>query len=217
MNEYQRIRDNSVIAVIRGAKTENVLDVARSLLRGGVKTLEIAVDHPSALEAIKQVRREFREEVIVGAGTILDPETARSAIMTGAQFIFSPTVNIETLKMTKRYGILNIAGAMTPTEILTAFEHGSEMVKVFPANVFGPSYIKDIHGPFPQIPLIPTGGINGDNAASYLGSGAAAVGVGSSLVNMNKQVNERFLRELEENASMLMEKVRNERDNDSLS
>src|SRR5699024_9502002 len=123
--------------------------------------LEITAETPEFLQLIKKVRQTFDEDnITVGAGTILDSETARLAILHGAQFIFSPTINIETIKMTKRYGVVSIPGAMTPTETLNAYENGADIIKVFPANNLGVSYIKNISGPLPHIPLMPTGGIS---------------------------------------------------------
>lgn len=163
------------------------------------------------LSLIEQVAAELGNDVIVGAGTVLDPETARAAIMAGAQFIFSPTVNTETIRMTKRYGVVSIPGALTPTEILMAYEHGADLIKVFPANVYGPTYLKDIHGPLPHIPLMPTGGIDVHNAAEYIKCGAVALGVGSSLVNTKKEINEAYLSELTDKASQFVQEVKKAR------
>ncbi|RSL32169.1 bifunctional 4-hydroxy-2-oxoglutarate aldolase/2-dehydro-3-deoxy-phosphogluconate aldolase [Salibacterium salarium] len=183
MTTIQDIKENGVVAIIRGADPESIEDMAEALLEGGVRTLEITMETPNVLAAIEKLRKTYKDELIVGAGTVLDPETARSAIMAGAQFIFAPTVNPETIKMAKRYGVISIPGAMTPTEILTAYESGADVIKVFPANLFGPRYLKDIKGPLPQIPLMPTGGITVDNIKEYIDHGAVAVGVGSALVN----------------------------------
>ena len=162
-----------------------------------MKTLEITVETPRVNNLIEKLVTTFGNQLIVGAGTVLDPETARSAIQAGAKFIFSPTVNIETIKMTKRYGVISIPGALTPTEILTAYENGADIVKVFPANVFGPGYLKSVNAPLPQIPLMPTGGIELSNIKEYLNAGAVAVGIGNSLVNTQKLSNPNFFEELE--------------------
>ncbi|MBA4493061.1 bifunctional 4-hydroxy-2-oxoglutarate aldolase/2-dehydro-3-deoxy-phosphogluconate aldolase [Paenactinomyces guangxiensis] len=207
MNLLNQIKENGIVAVIRGARPQNVSDIARALKNGGVKTLEITVETPKVLSLIEQVSDEFGDEVIVGAGTVLDPETARAAIMAGAKFIFSPTVNPETIKMAKRYGVLSIPGALTPTEILTAYENGADLIKVFPANLFGPRYIKDIHGPMPHIPLMPTGGLNVDNVGDYIKAGAVAAGIGSSLVNTKKAMNEDYFIDLENKASQFVQAV----------
>ena len=193
----ESIIENKIVAVIRGASEESILSIAERLLKGGVKTLEITVETPRVNNLIEKLVTTFGNQLIVGAGTVLDPETARSAIQAGAKFIFSPTVNIETIKMTKRYGVISIPGALTPTEILTAYENGADIVKVFPANVFGPGYLKSVNAPLPQIPLMPTGGIELSNIKEYLNAGAVAVGIGNSLVNTQKLSNPNFFEELE--------------------
>lgn len=184
MNTLQEIYKNKLVAVIRGAKLDTIVPVAKALLDGGINILEITAETPGVLSIIEKAATEFGDEVLVGVGTILDPETARVAIMAGAKFVFSPTVNIETIKVVKRYGVVSIPGAMTPTEILTAYENGADIIKVFPANIMGPSYLKDVHGPMPQIPLMPTGGVNLENISDYFANGAVATGLGGSLVNL---------------------------------
>jgi 2-dehydro-3-deoxyphosphogluconate aldolase/(4S)-4-hydroxy-2-oxoglutarate aldolase len=208
MNTLQSIYENKLVAVIRGARGEDIVHIAEALKEGGVNILEITAETPGILPLIEKLRTKFSdEEVTVGAGTVLDPETARAAIMSGAQFIFSPTVNVETIRMAKRYGVVSIPGAMTPTEILTAYEHGADIIKVFPANIMGPRYLKDVHGPLPHIPLMPTGGVNLDNIEEYFQNGAIAVGLGSALVNTKQPINESTLKELTEKASHFRAKV----------
>lgn len=211
MKLVEQITENGIVAVIRGASPENIVSIAKALKKGGVKTLEITVETPKVLSLIESVSAELGDEVIVGAGTVLDPETARAAIMAGARFIFSPTVNPETIKMAKRYGIVSIPGALTPTEILTAYENGADIIKVFPANVFGPGYIKDIHGPMPHIPLMPTGGLDVDNVGAYINNGAVAAGIGSSLVNTKLPVTDEYLNELEAKALRFTQAVKEAR------
>lgn len=211
MTLLDQIKENGIVAVIRGAKAENIISVARALHDGGIRTLEITVETPKVLSLIEQVSYELGEDSIVGAGTVLDPETARAAIMAGAKFIFSPTVNTETIKMAKRYGIVSIPGALTPTEILTAYEHGADLIKVFPANVFGPKYLKDIQGPLPQIPLMPTGGVDLSNVGDYIRAGAVAVGLGNSLVNFKKEINNDYLQNITHVAKQFVEEVRKAR------
>ncbi|KML41927.1 MAG: bifunctional 4-hydroxy-2-oxoglutarate aldolase/2-dehydro-3-deoxy-phosphogluconate aldolase [Bacillota bacterium] len=183
MEAVDFIKAQVIVAVIREATAENIVPIASALYDGGVKVLEVTAETPGVMAMIEKVRVELGDKVLVGAGTVLDPETARAAIMAGSQFIVSPSLNTETIKMTKRYGIASIPGALTPTEILTAYENGADMIKVFPANAFGPGYIKNIHGPFPHIPLMVTGGINESNMQEYIGGGALAIGVGGNLVN----------------------------------
>ncbi|PLS17709.1 2-dehydro-3-deoxyphosphogluconate aldolase [Bacillus sp. M6-12] len=213
MNLVEQITENGIVAVIRGASPEKIVSIAKALKNGGVKTLEITVETPKVLSLIENVSAELGDEVIVGAGTVLDPETARAAIMAGARFIFSPTVNPETIKMAKRYGVVSIPGALTPTEILTAYENGADMIKVFPANVFGPGYFKDLKGPMPHIPLMPTGGIDADNVGAYIKNGAVAAGVGSSLVNTKIPVTDEYLKDLEARALRFTQAVKEARSN----
>ena len=144
MNVLSKILKYKIVAIIRGSKASDVLSIAKALKKGGIKILEITMNSPSALSVIEELTCEFGDEVIVGAGTVLDPESARSALLAGAKFILSPTVDIETIKMTKRYGAISIPGAFTPTEILKAFESGADIIKVFPISCVGPAYIKDI-------------------------------------------------------------------------
>ncbi|MCM3767627.1 bifunctional 4-hydroxy-2-oxoglutarate aldolase/2-dehydro-3-deoxy-phosphogluconate aldolase [Neobacillus niacini] len=186
MNVIEFLKKHPIVAVIRGATPDNIVPIANALNKGGVKVLEITAETPKVMEMIEKVADELSDEVLVGAGTVLDPETARAAILAGSKFIVSPSLNVETIKMTKRYGVVSIPGALTPTEILTAYEHGADMIKVFPVNAFGPSYIKNIQGPFPHVPLMVTGGIDTSNVKDYLNGGAIAVGVGSNLVNPKK-------------------------------
>ncbi|KIL51918.1 bifunctional 4-hydroxy-2-oxoglutarate aldolase/2-dehydro-3-deoxy-phosphogluconate aldolase [Jeotgalibacillus soli] len=211
MSLIEQIKENSIVAVIRGASPDNISAIARALKNGGVKTLEITVETPKVLALIERVSEELGDEVIVGAGTVLDGETARAAIMAGAKFIFSPTVNTETIKMSKRYGVTNISGALTPTEILTAYEHGADIIKVFPANVFGPSYIKDLKGPLSHIPLMPTGGLDVHNVGDYIKAGAVAAGIGSSLVNTKVEFTPEALKELENRAAQFVKAVKEAR------
>jgi 2-dehydro-3-deoxyphosphogluconate aldolase / (4S)-4-hydroxy-2-oxoglutarate aldolase len=183
MNVIEFIKAHPIVAVIREATPDNIVPIVKALANGGVKVVEITAETPKVMTMIEMVSDVLGDQVLVGAGTVLDPETARAAIMAGSKFIVSPSLNVETVKMTKRYGVVSIPGALTPTEILTAYEHGADMIKVFPANAFGPGYVKNIHGPFPYIPLMVTGGINPTNVNEYLGNGALAAGVGSNLVN----------------------------------
>ncbi len=210
MSHLDIIKETGVAAVIRGATTDNIIAIAEALKAGGVKVLEITVETPGACAAIEKASIEL-DDVLVGAGTVLDAETARTAIMSGAKFIFSPTTNSKTIEMAKRYGVVSIPGALTPTEILTAYENGADLIKVFPANVFGPSYIKDIHGPLPQVPLITTGGISVNNVEEYIKAGAVGVGVGSSLVNTKKELTSAYLNEITTTASTFIKAVKEAR------
>lgn len=181
-NKNQQILACGVIAVLRGVKQESILDIVLALKAGGIDAIEITVDAPGAMAMIQQVSEKLGHEVKVGAGTVLDGETARLALLSGAEFIVSPCLKPDVIKVCKRYGKLIISGAMTPTEIVTAYELGADIIKVFPAGVLGPQYIRDIRGPLGHIPLIPTGGVSVDNAAEFIKAGCIAVGIGGSLI-----------------------------------
>ncbi|MDQ0858870.1 bifunctional 4-hydroxy-2-oxoglutarate aldolase/2-dehydro-3-deoxy-phosphogluconate aldolase [Bacillus sp. V2I10] len=206
------IRNRGVVAVIRGATPESIISIGNALKDGGVTALEITMETPRAASVIEAAAAYFGDEVLVGAGTVLDPETARMAILSGAEFIFSPTVRKETITMAKRYGVISVPGAFTPTEILTAYEYGADLIKVFPADAFGPSYLKNIAGPLPHIPLMPTGGVDLHNTADYMKAGAVAVGVGSTLVNTKKPLTEEALLNIKEKAADFINEVKKARE-----
>lgn len=211
MNTMSSILDNKIIAIIRGANSKDVLNMAKALHEGGVNMLEITMNSPNALSAIEEITVELGDRVVVGAGTVLDSETARAAILAGAKFILSPTVDIETIKMAKRYGALSIPGAFTPTEILSAYENGGDIIKVFPATL-GPSFIKDIRGPLPQIPLLPTGGIDLNNIREFMKAGAIGCGIGSALVNTQLEITDEYFAQLTEKARQFASAVKTNED-----
>ncbi|PAD36066.1 MULTISPECIES: bifunctional 4-hydroxy-2-oxoglutarate aldolase/2-dehydro-3-deoxy-phosphogluconate aldolase [Terribacillus] len=207
MDVLSTIKEDKLIAIIRGSEPEDALQIARALYAGGVRAIEITLNSPNALVSIEKVSKELGDKIVVGAGTVLDPESARSALIAGAQFILSPSLNADTIKMTKRYGAISIPGAFTPTEILSAYEEGGDIIKVFPATSLGPDFVKDIHGPLPHIPLLPTGGVDLSNIAEYIQKGAAGVGLGSSLVNSKESVTEEYLIRLTNTAREFKSKV----------
>jgi 2-dehydro-3-deoxyphosphogluconate aldolase/(4S)-4-hydroxy-2-oxoglutarate aldolase len=178
-----RILDAGVIAIVRLDSAGQLGKVASAIKAGGVDIIEFTMTTPGALDIIAASTQEFGDEVVLGAGTVLDAETARAAILAGARFIVSPTLNPATVELCRRYSVIAVPGAFSPTEILTAWELGADLVKVFPAGTGGPGYIKDVLAPLPQVRLVPTGGVNLQNAADYIQAGAAAVAVGSSLVS----------------------------------
>ncbi|MFD1606906.1 bifunctional 4-hydroxy-2-oxoglutarate aldolase/2-dehydro-3-deoxy-phosphogluconate aldolase [Oceanobacillus luteolus] len=186
MSIEQQIQQEKVVSVIRKANEENIVPILEALHEGGINSVEITAETPRVLHIIETAVKHVGDRMNIGAGTVLDTETARAVIMAGASFIVSPTLNTETLKLTNRYGILNIPGVLTPTEIVTAYEHGAKMVKIFPAETFGPNYVKNILGPLPHVKAMVTGGITLDNMTEYLAKGSAAVGIGSNLVNAGK-------------------------------
>lgn len=171
-----------VIAVIRADSGEQLVNACRSLAAGGVRACEITMTTPGALEAIAAASNALGKEALIGAGSVLDAPTARAAILAGARFIFSPVLNVDVIEMAHRYDCVAVPGALSPTEIVAAWSAGADVVKVFPANHFGPQYLKDVHGPMPQIKLTPTGGVDLETAAAWIKAGAVAIGVGSSLV-----------------------------------
>ncbi|MGG3622103.1 bifunctional 4-hydroxy-2-oxoglutarate aldolase/2-dehydro-3-deoxy-phosphogluconate aldolase [Bacillus gobiensis] len=214
--QVEEIKQRAVVAVIRGTTLDTIIPIAEALKAGGVTALEITMETPKALAIIEKLSDEFGPEILVGAGTVLDPETARAAILSGARFIFSPTVKKETIEMTKRYGIISVPGALTPTEILTAYEFGADLIKVFPAAAMGLEYFKSISGPLPQIPLMPTGGIDINNTGTFIKAGAAAVGVGSTLVNIKEKLTEGYLLQLTDKAERFIKEVEQARDGKTL-
>jgi 2-dehydro-3-deoxyphosphogluconate aldolase / (4S)-4-hydroxy-2-oxoglutarate aldolase len=198
LTSLQKVQEAKIVPVIRKASQDNILPIAQALFEGGIKAIEITAETPEVEKMIRDVRDKV-EGLLVGAGTVLDGETARAVIMAGAQFIVSPTVNEHTVKVAKRYGVPCIIGALTPTEMLKAYEAGADMVKVFPANSMGAGYIKNILGPLPQLQIMATGGIDKENMLDYFEAGAKVVGIGSQLVQPNLlSTNEDFesLREL---------------------
>jgi 2-dehydro-3-deoxyphosphogluconate aldolase/(4S)-4-hydroxy-2-oxoglutarate aldolase len=182
--DLQRFVESGVVAVMRGADADTVIDVADALAAGGITAFEITADNPDAMELLAEVSGSFSEsEAIVGAGTVLDSETAQAAIRSGAEFVVSPTFESDVVTTCNRYGTLVAPGAMTPTEALNAYEAGADIVKVFPAASLGPSHLSSIAGPLPQIPLMPTGGIDVENVADYIEAGAVVVGAGSAIMD----------------------------------
>lgn len=198
------------LGVIRIQTAEDLIRVAQALHDGDLSCLEITMNTPGALRAIEEAQVKL-PQVLMGAGTVLDGPTARQAVLAGAQFLVTPTVRLDVLEVAHRYGVPAIIGAMTPTEILTAWEQGASMVKVFPASALGPGFIREVHGPFPQIPLVPTGGITADNAGDFIRAGAALVCVGSWLVD-KKAVAEGNFAVLTERAKKLVEAVKRARE-----
>ncbi len=156
----QLMIDTGIVAVIRANSSAQLMDIVKALKDGGVKTLEITMTTPNALAAISEAQARYGKEVVVGVGSVLDPETARAAILAGAEFVVAPTLNVEVIRLCQRYSKVVVPGAFTPTEILTAWEAGADAVKVFPATKLGPEFFKDIMGPLPHIRLTPTGGVD---------------------------------------------------------
>ncbi|HEY5670263.1 MAG TPA: bifunctional 4-hydroxy-2-oxoglutarate aldolase/2-dehydro-3-deoxy-phosphogluconate aldolase [Anaerolineales bacterium] len=177
------IVESGVVAIMRAKNSDQLLDAARAVLAGGVQAIEVTMTTPGALDVIHQATSQFGSEVLFGVGSVLDPETARAAILAGAKFVVCPTLNLKTIEICKRYSIPVMPGAYTPTEILTAWEAGADIIKVFPASAGGPPYIKAVKAPLPHIRLAAVGGVDLTNTADFIKAGVEVVGVGGELVN----------------------------------
>lgn len=184
MNQVDRIERSGVVAIVRLNDYGKAPQMSEALLKGGIEAIEFTYTNPEAGEAVRATKHALGDDMLVGAGTVLDPETARAAILQGADFIVTPTVQVETIRLCTRYSVPTVIGAFTPTEILTAWEAGASVVKVFPASVGGPRYLKDVRGPLPQVKLVPTGGVSVENAGEFIKAGAVAVALGSNLVDV---------------------------------
>lgn len=200
------IRTTGVIAIMRTQSSEQLLHAADAIREGGVRAIEVTLTTPGALSVIEQAVSRYGPDVLFGAGTVLDAESARAAILAGAQFIVAPTLNLDLITLCRRYSVPVVPGAYTPTEALTAWEHGASMVKIFPAGVGGPAYLKAIRAPLPQLELVPVGGVTIDNTADFVRAGAAAVGVGSALISQ-KLLDAQDFPTLTERARLLVREV----------
>ncbi len=181
--QLRNILDCGIIAIVRSPDSQQLAEVVRALAEGGVTTAEITMTVPDALGVLRQVRKALGNRVLLGAGTILDAETARAALLAGAEYLVTPTLNLDVIRLCLRYGKLVMPGAFTPTEILTAWEAGADIVKVFPAEVVGPAFFRAMRGPLPQVRLMPTGGVDVNTADEFLRAGACCLGIGTQLVD----------------------------------
>jgi 2-dehydro-3-deoxyphosphogluconate aldolase / (4S)-4-hydroxy-2-oxoglutarate aldolase len=205
-----RLKDSGLIAVIRRPKESQIHAIAEALVAGGVGALEITLDTPGALQMINDVKRKFGDEVLVGAGTVLDAVSAKGAIDAGSDFVFCPSFDSETVQITNRYGRISIPGVMTPSEIVQAYSAGADLLKIFPGAALGVDYIKDLQGPLSHIPMMPTGGVSLDNVEQFIRNGAVAVGAGGSLVDSKAIAEERY-EVLTETARQFVEKIKKAR------
>jgi 2-dehydro-3-deoxyphosphogluconate aldolase/(4S)-4-hydroxy-2-oxoglutarate aldolase len=180
--QLRQILDCGIVAVVRSPDSQQLVEVVRALADGGVTVAEITMTVPDALDVLRQVKHALGARVLLGAGTILDTETARAALLAGAEYLVAPSLNLDVIRLCQRYSKLVMPGALTPTEIVTAWEAGADIVKVFPAEVVGPAFFKAMRGPLPQIRLMPTGGVDLNTAAEFLRAGACCLGLGSQLV-----------------------------------
>jgi len=213
MNRVERVqlmRESGVIAILRAKSSEQLIAAAEAIRQGGVRAIEVTMNTPGALEVIAAAGKRFGERVLFGAGTVLDPETARAAILAGAQFVVAPTLNVAVVQLCNRYGVPVMPGCYSPTEMLTAWEAGADFVKLFPADVGGPQMIRAILAPLPQLQIVPVGGVDLTTAGAFIRSGAAALGVGSSLVSRELLENADFA-ELTRRAAAFMAEVQKAR------
>jgi 2-dehydro-3-deoxyphosphogluconate aldolase / (4S)-4-hydroxy-2-oxoglutarate aldolase len=181
----KQIKDTGLIPVVRATSADEAMRAIDAIREGGVSVLEITMTVPGAVGVIEQLTKKYGSDVLVGAGTVLDAETARACMLSGAQFIVSPALNMETIECCRRYGVAVMPGALTPTEVVQAWTAGADLVKVFPAGALGgASYLKALKAPLPHIELVPTGGVSLKTAADFIKAGASALGVGADLVDL---------------------------------
>jgi 2-dehydro-3-deoxyphosphogluconate aldolase/(4S)-4-hydroxy-2-oxoglutarate aldolase len=209
-SQLQQVLDSGIVAVVRSPDSQQLVEVTRALVDGGVCTIEITMSVPNALEVLRQVRQALGDRVLLGAGTVLDPETARAVLLAGAEYIVAPTINLDVIRLCQRYDKLVMPGAFTPTEILAAWEAGADIVKVFPADCVGPAFFKAMRGPLPQVRLMPTGGVDLTTAADFLKAGACCLGIGSQLVEPKAVAERNFdrIRDLARQYVNIVKKVR---------
>ena len=193
-SDLKRVLECGIVAVVRFAEPGPLVDVVKALADGGVTVAEVTFTVPNALDVIREAKRQLGDRVLLGAGTVLDSETARAAFLAGAEFLVSPCVNLDVIRMARRYDKLVMPGAFTPTEIVAAWEAGADIVKVFPADVVGPAFFKAVRGPLPQVKLMPTGGVDLKTATEFLKAGAVCLGVGGQLVEPQAVANRDFAR-----------------------
>jgi len=208
---FNRMMSEGLVPVVRVTSAREAMDVADAIKEGGVTCIEITMTVQGAIDVIKELTQKYKDDIIMGAGTVLDPETGRAALLAGAQFLVSPVLNLDLINLAHRYGVVVIPGTMTPTEILAAWNAGADMVKVFPAaQLGGPDYIKAVRGPLPQVLLVPTGGVNLQNAGDFIKAGVAALGVGGELVD-KKAVKEKKFSIITENTRAYLKVIREAR------
>lgn len=204
----EKIRSAGLVPIVRTPSAEDASKAAEAIIQGGIGIAEVTMTVPNAIRVMEQVAAKYGDKVLLGAGTILDPESCRAAILAGAEFIVTPSLDVRVIEMARRYSKPCFPGALTPTEVVTAWQAGADMVKIFPCGpVGGPKYIKALKGPLPHIDFVPTGGVNLENAGEFIKAGAAAVAVGGELVNL-RALGEGKLEVITETARKFMEAVR---------
>lgn len=205
MSVLSEILKNKIVAIIRGADPDDILKIANVLQQGGINILEITLNSPNALNIIKELNNKMKDRILIGAGTVLNADAAKSSIEAGAKFIISPNVNIETIEITKQHGAVSIPGAYTPTEIVTAYSNGGDIIKIFAAS--NADYIKALRGPLSHIPMMPTGGINIENIKEFQKTGAVAFGIGTALVDTKHKITGEYLEIVTENARKFVQAI----------
>jgi 2-dehydro-3-deoxyphosphogluconate aldolase / (4S)-4-hydroxy-2-oxoglutarate aldolase len=206
-----QLREVGVVPIVRVSSPDDAFRAVEAVVAGGVPVVEITMGVPNALHVMEHVVKQFGEKVLLGAGTVLDPETCRAALLAGAEFIVTPSLDVKVIETSRRYSKVCIPGALTPTEIVTAWQAGADMVKVFPCGpVGGPKYIKSLRGPLPQIDFVPTGGVTLETTPEYIRAGAAAVAAGGELVS-GKALREGNADLITGNARKFLEAVRSAR------
>lgn len=201
------IRETGVIAIMRAQSSAQLIAAADAIKKGGVSVIEVTMTTPGALGVIAEAKERYGSDVAFGAGSVLDPETGRAAILAGADFVVSPILNLGLIELCNRYGIATMPGCYSPTEVITGWEAGADLIKLFPASFGGPALVKAILAPLPQVQIVPVGGVNLDTAAEFISKGAVALGVGSSLVSQ-KLLDSGDLDELTRRAGAFIEEVR---------
>ena len=198
--------------MVRTESTEGAIRAIEAIFRGGIRTAEITMTVPGAIRALEKVADKFGDQMVLGAGTVLDPETARACMLAGAEFFVTPSLNLKTIEMAKRYSKVITPGALTPTEVVSAWEAGADAVKIFPCSaVGGAKYIKALRAPFPQIEMIPTGGVTLETVGDFLRAGACAVAVGAELID-NANIREGHYEVFEERAKRFLDAIRKTRE-----
>ncbi len=204
---YNRFIESGIMAILRADDPKNIIPALETLVENGIDTVEISLVVPNAVDILKEVHESLGSKILLGAGTVLEAESARAAILAGVDFVISPLLSLDVVKISKRYGKMTFAGAFTATEAMLAWENGSDAVKIFPAMPAGPEYIKALHAPLPQIPLIPVGGVSLDNMEAFMDAGCVAVAASSSLVS-SSMIKEGRLDEIRQNAQRWVAEMR---------
>ena len=210
LQQMQKIEHSGIVAIIRASNPSLLIEVVDAIQAGGIDVIEITMTTPNALGVLEEAVTKFGDEILFGVGSVLDAETARISILSGAEFVVSPVTKPDVIETCNRYGKVVMPGAFTPTEILTAWEMGADYVKVFPSSIVGARHIKEVKAPLPQIQLVATGGITIDNAGEFIAAGSSAIGVGNGLINQ-EIITKRKFETLTQNASRLIQVVQEAR------